>query len=232
MENQQGDNLTIEQQQVILTGSFGDGFICKTKSNKSYYVTNCIHKDYLIYKIGLLKNLCTGHIREYINQGYKQNTIYSFNSIYSLGITQFNALSLEEKLKKFTDLGIALWFYDDGSLHHKNYFYNLNTHKFCQEVNEDILKPYFNTLGMYPKVLRDKKKDGRIFYYLHFSKHKGAFEISNILSKYYIECFKYKLWSSTTIQKWSKLQVELKSKGIEVSARKFTNLLNAMQDIV
>lgn len=57
-----------------------------------------------------------------------------------------------------------------------------------------------------------------------------------ILEKYPIDCFKYKLWSSETIQNWSKLKAELKSRGIErISPIKFTNILSgksSIQDIV
>jgi hypothetical protein len=46
-------------------------------------------------------------------------------------------------------------------------------------------------------------------------------KISQILSKYPVKCYSYKRWSSETIQKWSKLQEELKSEGVEI-----TNLNN------
>lgn len=129
------------------------------------------------------------------------------------------------------ELGIALWFYDDGSLHYKYGFFNLNTHEFSKEFQQDVLIPYFNNLGMKPKLLEEKKKDGRIFYYLYFGKHFGTFEIMEILQKYPIDCFKYKLWSSETIQNWSKLKTELKSRNIEVTPRKFTNILNGKSSI-
>lgn len=42
---------------------------------------------------------------------------------------------------------------------------------------------------------------------------------------YSINCYNYKLWSSETIQKWSKLEAQLKSEGLTVTPRKFTNML-------
>ncbi|MCG8399364.1 hypothetical protein LWS67_23025, partial [Bacillus atrophaeus] len=48
-------------------------------------------------------------------------------------------------------------------------------------------------------------------YYLGINKYEGANIISEILSRYPLNCYSYKLWSSETIQKWSKLQEQLKS---------------------
>lgn len=239
IDNQQDYNLNLEltnnQIQVLLTGTFGDGCITLEKSGTSKYSTNCIHKEYIDYKTSLLEDLWSSN-SEAIDQGFKQNVIYNCRSKASIKITKFNNLSLEDKLSLFTELGLALWFYDDGSLHKKNHFFNLNTHSFSEEIHRDLLVPFFNKLGMKPDVYKDRKKDGREFCYLYFAKHFGAFEIMKILEKYPIDCFKYKLWSSETIQNWSKLKAELKSRGIEnISPRKFTNILlekSSIQDIV
>ena len=227
--NQQDYSLTNNQLQVLLTGTYGDGHICK-KSKNYYYQTNSIYKEYIDYKANLLGDLLSS-IRENLNMGYKQNTIYSLITKHSKLIVDLENYSKEEKLTMLNELGVALWFYDDGSLHYKYEFFNLNTHEFSKEFQQDVLIPYFNNLDMKPKLLEEKKKDGRIFYYLYFGKHFGTFEIMEILQKYPIDCFKYKLWSSETIQNWSKLKTELKSRNIEVTPRKFTNILNGKSSI-
>lgn len=235
IDNQQDCNLTNNQIQVLLTGTFGDGCIRLEKSGTSVYITNCIHKEYIDYKSKLLEDLWSSNSSN-INMGYKQNMIYHCRSKADIRITKIHNLSIEEKLSLFDELGLALWFYDDGSLHKRCNFFNLNTHAFSEEVHKDLLVPFFENLGMKPLILKDRKKDGREFSYLYFAKHRGTYEIMKILEKYPIDCFKYKLWSSETIQKWSKLQAELKSKGIEnISPRKFTNILlglSSVQDIV
>ena len=78
-----------------------------------------------------------------------------------INITKLHNLSLEDKLDLLDELGLALWFYDDGSLHKKNGFFNLNTHSFNEEIHQDVLKPYFEKLGLKPDIYKDKKKDGR-----------------------------------------------------------------------
>lgn len=225
MGNQQDYNLTNNQLQILLSGYFGDGHITITENNKGIFTTNSVCREYIEFKKDLLENLIIGSIREKVNLGFKRNTIYEIGSIRSDNIRVIYNLSIEKKLELLDDLGLALWFYDDGSLHKNYYFYNLNTHSFDEYTHYNILVPYFESKGLHPKVLRDKKKDGREFCYLYFGKHFGAFEITQLLEKYPFDCFKYKLWSSETIQKWSKLKAELKSRNMVITPRKFENII-------
>ena len=48
---------------------------------------------------------------------------------------------------------------------------------------------------------------------LTIKRYEGAYIISQILAKYPVPCYNYKIISSETIQKWSKLQEELKRAG-------------------
>lgn len=109
------------------------------------------------------------------------------------------------------DLGVALWFYDDGSLHKTKLFYNLNTQAFSQEINQDLFVPFLSKFGIFAKPTIERKRDGREFWYLRISRYEGAYEITQLLNKYPVHCYNYKVWSSETIQNWSKLQEQLKS---------------------
>ena len=120
-------------------------------------------------------------------------------------------MNIEDALNLLDDLGIALWFYDDGSLHKTKLFYNLNTQGFSEEVNKELFVPFFLKFGIKAKPTIERKKDGREFWYLRVGKYDGAYEISELLNKYKVNCFDYKVWSSETIQNWSKLQEWLKS---------------------
>lgn len=216
-------NLSNQQIQVLLTGKFGDGcLVTPNKLNVNYnylYLTNGIKKSYLEYKKTLLGDLVTSNIREAINQGYRQNIIYSFRTKQSSNITNLALMSLKDSLNLMDELGLALWFYDDGSLHKTKLFYNLNTQKYPKEVQEDVIVPFlkrkFNITAI-PTI--ERKRDGREFWYLRIRKFEGAFTISNILLKYYIPEFDYKIICSETIQKWSKLQEELKSTDIDINS--------------
>ena len=237
MDNQQLSDLTVEQEQVLLTGIFGDGCLRKNSKN-SVYTTNCIHKEYLEFKKNLLGDLNTGEIHYQAINGYSGTPIYRISSKTDERVTRVHNYSIETALSRLTDLGVAMWIYDDGSMHKDKLFHNINTHKYSEEVNRELLIPFFNTYNIYPKVTKEVKKDGRIFYYLRVSKYEGSYEISKILEKYPVDCFKYKSFSSETILSWSKLQVELKSRGIDCNYIRFGKLLNEllktgnMQDIV
>jgi hypothetical protein len=239
MGNQQLYSLNNNQLQVLFSGMLGDGHLSKplTKTSNSYYSTNCKFLEYIKFKQILLGDLA-GKYKKVEENGYSQTEIYTLSSFRHFDITQIQKLSLEEIVNSLDDLGLALWLYDDGSLHKTKMFYNLCTHKFSIDIQEKIFIPFFNKKGIFPKITIERKKDGRFFHYLRISKFEGAYEINKILQKYPIDCYNYKLWSSETILKWSKLQAKLKSEGKLVSYRMFGILLEEysngadLQDIV
>ena len=210
-------NLTNEQLQVLISGKFGDGNLStpKTQNSNSYYSTNCIHREYLEYKKELLGDL-SSDISEATNRGFKANTIYRMSSKTLEDITKIRNMSIQEALDLLDDLGVALWIYDDGSLHKTKLFYNINTQAFSEEINKNIFVPFFKKFGITTIPTIERKKDGREFWYLRVPRYQGAFEISQILSKYPVACYNYKIWGSETIQKWSKLQAQLKSIPIDI----------------
>lgn len=224
-------NLSNEQLQVILTGKFGDGSISipKTCKDHSVYSTCCIHKEYLDFKINLLGDLVsnTFYIKE---NGFAGNPIWKFYTHANKDIDTIRNMSVEDTLNLMNDLGLAMWFYDDGSLHKTKLFYNLNTQAFSEEINRDLFVPFLKKFGIFAKPTIERKKDGREFWYLRVGKYEGAYEISQILNKYPVNCYSYKVWSSETIQNWSKLQEWLKSNdGFNFSTRKKANILKKIE---
>lgn len=208
-------DLTRNQLQLFLSGRLGDGCIYKSKkgaSNSEYY-TNCKYEEYIDYKRTLLGTVAGN--KSYIeHNGFCQTPIWVLHSHRLPVLNIIKDMNITEVLDSLDDLGLALWFYDDGSLHKSKLFYNLNTQKYSEEVHREILVPYFKDkwgIKVIPTI--ERKIDGRIFWYLRIRKYEGAFKISEILSKYFIPCYNYKIISSETIQKWSKLQEELKRIG-------------------
>jgi len=231
MENQQDYILNERQEQVLLTGYYGDGYLVNQKGSNYYYGASSIVRPLLELKYNLLGDLVNKEIKEVDNSGgYGNGNIFKLETKKSKVITEFTKLSDQIKLNKFTELGIALWFYDDGSLHQKNSFYNLCTHKYSKEFQEDLLIPKLKEFGINARVAVERKKDGRVFWYLRVNRHDGAIEVSEILNKYPVSGMRYKMWSSTTSQQWRKLQAELKSKGQVLSKRAFANELNKRLD--
>lgn len=86
-----------------------------------------------------------------------------------------------------------MWCFDDGALHKKDYFFNLNTHAIDLETQTNVLIPFLNKFNIYPKVYSETKKDGRKFYYLYISLWSGVFELSRMMRKLGLDCYSYKL---------------------------------------
>ena len=178
-------------------------------------------------------------IKQIENHGYKDGVLYTLISRHHPDITKIRNMSIEESLSLIDELGIALWFYDDGSLHKSKLFYNLNTQKYSEEINSNILVPFLKKFNINAKSTIERKKDGKEFWYLRISKFEGAYEISKILSTYKVNCYDYKIWDSETILRWSKLQAKLKNVPVDLlesmTTKMHSSLLNkdlSTEDIV
>lgn len=226
-------NLSNEQLQVILTGKFGDGCLStpKTCIDNSLYSSNCIHEEYVDFKMKLLGDLA-GSKSCIAKNGFSKKPIWQFHTHVNPEITKIKNMDIENALELVDDLGVALWFYDDGSLHKTKLFYNLNTQAFSEEINRELFVPFLSKFNIKAIPTIERKKDGREFWYLRIGKYDGAYEISEILNKYPVECYRYKIWSSETIQNWSKLQEQLKSTGeFNCSTRKKASLLKKIEQL-
>lgn len=109
MDNQQLQNLSNQQLQVLLTGKFGDGHLTtpKTKFSNSKYSTSCVHKEYIKYKQKLLGNLAFS-VSSVLNTGYKIKNIYTLSTKVHPTITELFYADLETSLNLMDELGIAL----------------------------------------------------------------------------------------------------------------------------
>lgn len=179
--------------------------------------------------MNLLGNLASSKHRIAKN-GYAQTPIWQFHTHVNKDITTIKNMNIKDSLNLMDDLGLALWFYDDGSLHKNKLFYNLNTQAFSEEINRDLFVPYLAKYNIYAKPTIERKKDGREFWYLRISRYEGAYEISKILNKYPVNCYNYKIWSPETIHNWSKMQEHLKSTdNLNCSTRKKAVVLKKIE---
>lgn len=219
IDNKQLYSFTREQTQVFLTARLGDGCIATTNSNSTYYSSNCKYLEYLEFKKKLIGK---GKIKYQIRNGYSQTPIYTYYGGAYPDLKKIKELPLQDVVNNLDSLGIALWFYDDGSLHKRDHYYNLNTQGFSREIQEQIFIPFFNKLNIFPKIRIDNSHNHPL-YFLGINKYEGAYIINQILRQYPINCYSYKLWSSETIQIWSKLQEQLKSADIPLTNRQLSN---------
>jgi len=211
------ENVTNEYKQLLISGVLGDGYLGKSGA----ILMSCIHEDYMLFKQKLAFGF-SGEVKLKRNPGYKKDAmIYKFSTVASNYGKAVFAKSLAELVEEIDELGLALWFYDDGSLHKKSYFYNINTHSFSLEDQENILIPLLNKFGIFPKIMPERKKDGRVFNYLYVGKHNGADKISKILRKYPVPSYSYKIWDKTYQDIFTNV-----SKDSTLSPIKKTNLIN------
>lgn len=181
--------VTNEQKQVMLSGILGDGSLIKGAGGAMSF--SCQHREYLEYKKELLGDLAT-EIREVTNNGFKKGVIYTLRcKANDYGKLLFK-YSFEDVMRELDGLGLAMWGYDDGALHKKDYFFNLNTHAIDFDTQQNILIPYLNKFNIFPKIYSETKKDGRKFYYLYISLWSGVFEMSKELRKINLDCYSYK----------------------------------------
>lgn len=228
MDNQQLNFLNNNQLQVFLSGILGDGYIATSNSNSTYFGTNCKYEEYITYKQNLLGDLFK-HKSIVNKNGYKKSPIWTLRSKSLKELLILKNMSIQDILNNLDELGLALWVYDDSSLHKTDLFYNLNTQVFSKEINENIFIPFLKEkFNIIAKLGIEHKKDGRIFYYLRISKYTGASIITSILNKYLINCYSYKRWSSETIQKWSKVQEYLKSTDKVLTSRQLSSLMKTL----
>lgn len=182
-------NITNEQKQTILSGILGDGSLGVT-GNMSF---TCIHKEYMDLKHKLLGDLCIGDVKVRDNNGYKKGIIYWVSTKVNKYSKNVYSLKTKDFINDLDELGIALWCFDDGALHKKDYFFNINTHAIDLEVQTNVLIPFLNKYNIYPKVYSETKKDGRKFNYLYISLWNGVFELSRMMRRLNLNCYSYKL---------------------------------------
>lgn len=214
MDNQQLRNLfTNNQIQVLLTGVLGDGCFNRDKRvHNNLYATSSIHKEYVEFKKQLLGELVTQGVGSGINSGYKKGTIYSVRTITKPEFQHIKMAPMSDIIQLMDTLGLALWVYDDGSLHKDKSYYNIYTNSHDIETHEDVFVPFLKErFNIKADIRTDRKKDGRVFFYLSVGKYNGANIINDVLNTHKVNCFSYKLWSSETSLLWRKLQEKLKS---------------------
>ena len=211
--------ITNEQKQVMLSGILGDGSL--TKNGAMSF--SCSHKEYMEYKKELLGDLCVAEVRESVNMGYKKAPIYNISCRVSDYGKSLLTYTYQDIVNELDELGIALWLADDGSRHKTANFYNINTHAIDRDIEEKVLIPFFNKLNIYPKILTETKKDGRVFSYLYVSKWQGAMELSRMIRKLNLNCYNYKVMPLELEDSYFKLKDN--DEFITGSTQKRTNLI-------
>jgi len=180
-----------KQKQVLIGSILGDGHFSKTH----HFSTGCKFKGYVIYKRNILKEFTTKKWYYFIKKnGYSETPYHKLTLLKNKDVTNICTLPLKKLLEELDEFGLAIWFYDDGSLHKDKLFYNLNTHSFSKKEHEKYLLPALIKFGITPTLTSETKKDGRKFWYIRINKKGGAEIINKVLKKYPLPYYSYKTY--------------------------------------
>ena len=181
--------------QALIASALGDGCLRKQcKNGNAHLQFSSIHRENCAFRNRMLET--NSKITKNRNNGYKQSWIYKFRTPADRDVTRVYNMSLKELLDNIDKLGVAMWFYDDGSLHKSKLFYNLNTHSFSKEEHIEYIIPFFRGIGLNPILRKDKT-----YWCVTFNKRDNAVWISDLLAEFYISEMDYKIYPSTSFLK-------------------------------
>lgn len=149
---------------IFLNAVFGDGCVSWDRRNKKGLVPiyfSGTNESLVIYKQKLLGSNSTKK-KEQHKDAWGKKPIYITHS--TILPTPGTKLELISKLE-YEDF--LLWLLDDGSYHKKRGFLNLNSHALTLAENIELSFHLWHYLGVESRILPDKKKDGRLFFYLY-----------------------------------------------------------------
>jgi hypothetical protein len=104
-----------------------------------------------------------------VNEGTQDPKSWSpGKAVYSTSKAMENPFPGKSKLELISYLtyeDFLLWVLDDGSYHKTKGFLNLNSHALTLTENIELAFHLWHHLGIESRILPDKKKDGRLFFY-------------------------------------------------------------------
>ncbi len=197
------DNLELNdtEKQFIIGGLLGDLHcrISRTSINPCLEGGHCAQqKDYLLWKIGLVPRL------GFKLRGSKQGSFFYgsknfrallpyYQSFYQKGVK----LVTRDILDQLNELGLLIWYLDDGSYHKRDNNLLLYTNCFSLEEQSIICEWFLQKYGVCPKIvtiqksISNKQLDTR--YYIRFNV-KDSQKLLELFSNFEIpRCMDYKL---------------------------------------
>ena len=108
----------------------------------------------------------------------------------------FPGKSKFELISYLTYEDLLLWILDDGSYHKRSQFLNLNSHALTLAENMELSFHLWHSLGIESRILPEKKKDGRLFFYQYIPAAQYESikpDVLNFLRENNIEGYDYKV---------------------------------------
>ncbi|MFZ7945703.1 hypothetical protein [Neobacillus sp. 19] len=149
----------------------GDGTLIHTHRNSSALFTST---DIDVLKVKQMMCFMEGITHtDFKTQksGYGgKKTIYKFATRVHERLTEVSNASIEEVINDLDEFDLALWFLDDGSWHKNKHIMHLYSNMLNENQTDLLINKIESLYGIAPRKRIDRKKDGRQFYYLYFSR--------------------------------------------------------------
>lgn len=188
------ESLSLSQKQIILGGLLGDSYYNKQRNSIVFS-----HSDkqikYLMWKYSFFnQNVLSKVYKRNYNEGYvgytfdlvnRKNQYQDFFGFIQKHLYKNNRKKISLKyLNQLNDLGLAIWWLDDGclSIHKGNRYGKLCTHCFNYEENI-LIKKYFKDKW---NIEVDVKIEKNKYYFIRFNV-KALKQLISIIYKYVCE---------------------------------------------
>lgn len=193
------ERLTEQQYQLVIGSLFGDASITPTGGSDTHHY-NCYFrvghriedKEYLLWKYHILEPFCSNKAiyttkTKYIKKNGEHSVIMRMLTRTSPIFTELREtfydktkISPEEKLYELNDLGLAIWFMDDGCYNKKRSM--LCTHCFTMEEKKGIASYFKSVWGISSGIAKDNSG-----YYTFFNTENTK-KLVEIIKPYIVPC--------------------------------------------
>ncbi len=195
-------------------------------------IGNCIkNEDYIKMKCDALDMLDISRLKIIQNGGYKPGPYFRATSLIDARLVSFyedtyrdgKRLISEKILNMMGEAGLAVWIQDDGSCGSR--MIRLNTQRYGLEGNRNLKEWFEKKYNVYPVVCPERKRDGRIFYFLSFCV-RDSLKIYSLIRDFIVPSMRYKFVSLE--ERFNKIYTNI----CRACGRRIFGLHKARQNIV
>lgn len=193
----------LEFKGAVIGMVLGDGCIPKGRKSKHLQIAHkSSDREYVEYKESILKYLtdvnkrdCVSVLngREYPNITLRTLSHPLYNKIFDHMYFQGRKTVDEHVMKCLTPLGLALWYFDDGTLAGEQGWRNpfICTHNFNKVENELMCRSLHKKFGITFRTI--KKNVGKTTYYWMRLRRKDREKFFDIINPYKVDCMERKI---------------------------------------
>ena len=139
---------------------FGDGCISKNKNGNHCLSFSSTNKSLIELKSRILNSK--------VRESNQHKDAWGTKKLYTTCKTVLpQSQNKEFHIQSLSLEDFFLWLLDDGSYHKTKGFMNLNSHSLTRSENIELSFHLWHSLGIETRVLPEKKRDGRLFWYLY-----------------------------------------------------------------